>query len=108
MAKAALSLEYVLYADAGRAIQKVAVCGGAGGDLVKDAIAAGADILVTGDLGYHAVQEAKHAGLSILDAGHQGTEWPVLPLLAAKIAEGLQGRKIKILLARETPALRML
>lgn len=108
MVKTALSLEYVLYADAGRVIKKAAVCGGAGGGLVEDAVSAGADVLVTGDLGYHEVQEAKHAGISVIDAGHQGTEWPVLSLLAAKIAEGLKGREIKILIAAETPALRML
>ncbi|MDR2006406.1 MAG: Nif3-like dinuclear metal center hexameric protein [Acidaminococcales bacterium] len=46
--------------------------------------------------------------MSILDAGHQGTERPVLPLLAGKIAEGTKGRKIKILIAEETPSLLML
>ncbi|MDR3349619.1 MAG: Nif3-like dinuclear metal center hexameric protein [Acidaminococcales bacterium] len=108
MAKSALRLDYALYADAGRPVRKVAVCGGAGGDLVQDALAGGADILVTGDLGHHAAQEAKLAGLSLLDAGHQGTERPVLPFLADKIAASAKGRKIKILIAEEEPSLLML
>jgi hypothetical protein len=108
MAKAALSLPYVLYADAGRPVQKVAVCGGAGKDLVGDALSAGADILVTGDFGHHAAQEARLAGLSVLDAGHQGTERPVLPILADKIAQGLAGRQLKISIAEETPSFFML
>jgi putative NIF3 family GTP cyclohydrolase 1 type 2 len=34
-------------------IQKVAVCGGSGSFLIKDAISCGADIYMTGDIKYH-------------------------------------------------------
>lgn len=34
-------------------VRKVAVCGGSGASLIREAIEAGADILVTGDLKYH-------------------------------------------------------
>ncbi|WP_371370673.1 Nif3-like dinuclear metal center hexameric protein [Sporomusa aerivorans] len=62
-------------------IQKVAVCGGSGASLIKNAITAGADVLVTGDVKYHEAQEAIAAGLNIIDAGHFATEQPVVECL---------------------------
>lgn len=54
-------------------IRKVAVCGGSGASLIKDAIAAGADIIVTGDVKYH---DFTTYGLDILiaDIGHYESE----------------------------------
>lgn len=56
-----------------RPIQKVAICGGSGSDLLGLAIAAGADAFVTADLKYHAFQAAEGA-LLLVDAGHYETE----------------------------------
>lgn len=54
-------------------IRKVAVCGGSGASLIKDAINAGADIIVTGDVKYH---DFTTYGLDILiaDIGHYESE----------------------------------
>ncbi len=102
-ARNALYLPGIRYADAGKPVKKVAVCGGAGGDLVKEALVAGADVLLTGDVKYHAAQEATFAGLSIVDAGHQGTERHIMPVLAAKIEDWATACKqeLKVLLADE-------
>jgi len=43
----------------GRHVKKVAVCGGAGGFLLKQAIAAGADIFITADYKYHEFFDAE-------------------------------------------------
>jgi dinuclear metal center YbgI/SA1388 family protein len=51
-------------------IQKIAVLGGSGSDYIKAAQFAGADVLVTGDIGFHAAQDAEHDGLFIIDPGH--------------------------------------
>lgn len=51
-----------------------AVCGGSGGDLVKRAWQAGAQVLITGDISYHDALDAIDLGLTIIDAGHYGTE----------------------------------
>jgi dinuclear metal center YbgI/SA1388 family protein len=63
-------------------IKKVAVCGGSGASLVKNAIRAGADVLVTGDVKYHEAQQAVAEGLAIIDAGHFATEQPVIERVA--------------------------
>lgn len=54
-------------------IRKVAVCGGAGASLISNAIAAGADVLLTGDLKYH---DYTSYGYDILlaDIGHYESE----------------------------------
>ncbi|MCK8824487.1 Nif3-like dinuclear metal center hexameric protein [Fuchsiella alkaliacetigena] len=55
-------------------INKVAVCGGAGGDLIKQAAFKGADLLLTGDLKYHEAELAVELGLGVIAAGHYATE----------------------------------
>jgi putative NIF3 family GTP cyclohydrolase 1 type 2 len=57
----------------GRHIKRVAVCGGAGGFLLKQAIAAGADIFITADYKYHEFFDAE-GKLIIADIGHFESE----------------------------------
>jgi len=57
----------------GKRIQKVAVCGGAGSFLIKKAIAAGADCLMTADLKYHDFFEAE-GKILLADIGHYESE----------------------------------
>lgn len=84
--KKALNADYVTVGDAGKVVQRVAVCGGAGSDLIDLALAQGADTLVTGDVKYHEAQRAVFSGLNIIDAGHQPTELPVLDDLADRLS----------------------
>ncbi|SMC94211.1 Nif3-like dinuclear metal center hexameric protein [Sporomusa malonica] len=63
-------------------IRRAAVCGGSGAGLIKNAIQAGADVLVTGDVKYHEAQQAVAEGLAIVDAGHFATEQPVVECIA--------------------------
>ncbi len=57
----------------GKAIRKVAFCGGAGSFLLKDAIASGADIFITGDYKYHQFFDAE-GKIIIADIGHYESE----------------------------------
>jgi dinuclear metal center YbgI/SA1388 family protein len=57
----------------GRPVKKVAVCGGAGGFLLKQAIAAGADVFITADYKYHEFFDAD-GKLVIADIGHFESE----------------------------------
>jgi dinuclear metal center YbgI/SA1388 family protein len=63
-------------------IKTVAVCGGAGGDFLGDAIAAGADAFVTSDIDHDQFIEAVGRGLLLIDAGHYATEAPGMEVLA--------------------------
>lgn len=51
-------------------VQKVAVVGGDGNKYIYTAKFAGADVFVTGDIGFHMAQDAEVNGLSIVDPGH--------------------------------------
>ena len=55
-------------------VSRVAVCGGSGAVLIGDARDGGADVFVTGDVKYHDAQRARECGLTVVDAGHDGTE----------------------------------
>lgn len=55
-------------------VKTVAVCPGSGGSVIKEALAKGAQVLITGDIGHHAGIDAKAQGLMIIDAGHYGLE----------------------------------
>lgn len=70
-----LPQHYIRVVDGGcDEIEKVAFCTGAGGDFAKTAIANDCQLLITGDLKFHEAQYAKAMGLSVIDAGHYGTE----------------------------------
>lgn len=53
-----------------RIVKKVAVVGGDGNKYIYTAKFAGADVFVTGDIGFHIAQDAEVNGLSIVDPGH--------------------------------------
>ena len=59
-------------------IKKVAVCGGAGSDLIDDALQAGADAYVTSDITYHryfeVLDNAGNPKMALINAGHYETE----------------------------------
>lgn len=61
-------------------VQKVAVCGGSGAFLIKNAIAQGADIYVTADIKYHEFFDAENH-LIIADIGHYESEQFTIELL---------------------------
>jgi dinuclear metal center YbgI/SA1388 family protein len=89
--KADFSISHVtLVGDLQRIIKRVAVCGGSGGSLVKDAVENGADLLITGDVKYHAAKDAEAYGISVMDIGHFASESVVLPVMASFIKEALE------------------
>ncbi|MDL2215588.1 Nif3-like dinuclear metal center hexameric protein [Ruminococcaceae bacterium OttesenSCG-928-N02] len=76
----------VCYCEATHEVHKLAVVGGAGASLIKQAIALGAHCLLTGELSHHDALDAKQAGLSTIAAGHFETEFPAMSVLASKLA----------------------
>ena len=73
------------------AVQSVAVCGGAGAELITDAQAAGADTLVTGDIRHHEFVAAAEQGFLLVDAGHHATENPGAQELGRRLEQALEG-----------------
>lgn len=77
----------VLLSDSGRDCKKIALLGGEGGDDVSDAIEHGADVYISGRLGYHTMTDAPDMGITLIEAGHFYTENPVCAYLAKIISE---------------------
>lgn len=102
--KKTLKVDYLVVGNAGKKVHKVAVCGGAGADLIPLAVEKGADTFVTGDIKYHEAQKAVFSGLNIIDAGHQATELPVLEDWADRISLRLTGKdwNVNVRVASET------
>lgn len=73
----------VRYADAGRKIEKIAICTGAGCSLIE---AAGEiDAFITGDASHHNFLDCVQAGITLIAAGHYETEIVVVPVLVKKL-----------------------
>ena len=71
----AFGLSHVRYfGEADKSVQRVAICPGSGKSEIGLALAAGADVLVTGDIDHHSGIDAVAQGLSVIDAGHYGIE----------------------------------
>lgn len=68
-------------------INKIGVAGGAGADLIQNALDLGLDALVTADVKYHEGEAAGRNGLLLVDAGHYETEFPILSLLQKKLSD---------------------
>ncbi len=63
-----------LFGDAKKSVRRIAVCPGSGKGMAAPALAAGAELLVTGDIGHHDGLDAVDQGLLMMDAGHYGIE----------------------------------
>jgi len=70
----------------GKEVQKVAVCGGSGNFLIRDAIHSGAQVFVTGELKYHDYFMAD-GKILLVEAGHFETEQFTKQLLVQIVKE---------------------
>lgn len=95
LVKTNLQAPFVKLWNAGKSetkIKRVAVCGGSGSFLIKEATAL-SDVIVTGDVTYHTMLDST---LPIIDAGHFYTENPVLDYLE-ELLTSQQIESIKLL-----------
>ncbi len=76
----------VTAADPTKKVRKIAVLGGSGKDYVIPAACMGADVLVTGEIGYNTAVTAEDLGIAVIEAGHFFTENPVLSVLRSMIS----------------------
>lgn len=72
--------------DIGKPIKKVAVCGGSGAFLIRDAIMSGADVFVTSDLKYHQFFDAENQ-IMLADIGHFESEILATEIIAEILKE---------------------
>ena len=80
--KSVLGIEQLNVAEANLPIYTVAVVGGDGKSYVKDAVEAGAETYISGNIGYNNMEEAAELGINLIEAGHYATEFPVTGFFA--------------------------
>lgn len=88
--------------DPEQRISKLALCGGSGAPLIREAAREGADLFLTGDIKYHDAREAQALGLALIDAGHFATERLMIDGLSAQLEKELNRRKFEIEVLRCT------
>jgi putative NIF3 family GTP cyclohydrolase 1 type 2 len=77
-------------------VKMVALCSGSGSGLLKSAVASGADVYVSGDLGYHTARDAQQAGIGLVDIGHFGSEYIVVDALATALRKVVDSTGISV------------
>ncbi|MFQ7063593.1 MAG: Nif3-like dinuclear metal center hexameric protein, partial [[Clostridium] leptum] len=89
--KERLSCEGIRYVAGNRPVRKVALCSGAGGEFLFDAMEKGADAFVTGEVKHHEILAAKEAGLTLVDGGHFKTEDIAMEPLRERLSRAFPG-----------------
>lgn len=85
-------------------VQKIAVCGGAGGFLLRDAIAQGADMFITADYKYHEFFDAD-GKIVIADIGHYESEQFTQELFCELISEKFPTFAVRLTTINTNPVL---
>lgn len=90
--KRGLELNYLLVAgpESGK-ITRVAVCAGACGDLLNDAIVQNAEFFVTGEMRHHDAIKAAAGGMTVVCTLHSNSERATLKRLKERLAAFLPG-----------------
>lgn len=77
-----------------RPVRRIAICPGSGKSVIKDALRAGAQVLVTGDIDHHEGIDAAACGMTIIDAGHYGIEKIFIPYIKEYLEQNLSGVEV--------------
>ncbi len=102
MARAQLDREPLLVPGDGRPLRRVAWCTGGAQGYFEDAIAAGADAFLTGEISEPQAHLARETGVAFIACGHHATERFGAPAVAAFVAAqcGIEHQFIEV----ENPA----
>ncbi|HUW59690.1 MAG TPA: Nif3-like dinuclear metal center hexameric protein [Candidatus Bathyarchaeia archaeon] len=89
-----LSVSFVrVLGDMSACIERVGAMGGSGGSHVHE-IPGDLDVFVSGDVNYHSAMAARLRGLALIDAGHDGTEKCIVPVIAHFLREKFPGLEV--------------
>lgn len=82
----------------GRMLKRIAWCTGGAQGYFEDAIAAGADVYITGEISEPQAHYARETGVAFIAAGHHATERFGIQGLAKKVSEdlGIDGTYIEV------------
>ena len=82
-----LQIEPLICVKSHESVRRVALMSGSGKDGIADAVKAGADTYVTGEVRHENMIECREYGINLICASHHATERIVLPKLAEIVSE---------------------
>ena len=85
--KASLSLYNVKLINANNIIKTIAICSGGGDSLFDNVKTSSVQAFVTGDIKHHIMLDALENNITLIDAGHFGTENIIVEPLREKLSE---------------------
>ena len=91
-----LGAKALRYADGGKVIETVLVCGGGGREFASLAKKYNADAYVSGELGHHVLCDAPALGISYFEAGHYETEIPLLAFFSELVGQADQNIPVEV------------
>jgi dinuclear metal center YbgI/SA1388 family protein len=95
--KSELALGYVLVSGPTTgAAATVAVAAGAGGELLEEAVRAGADVFVTGEVRHHDALAAARRGVTVIATLHSNSERAAVGAYAARLGARLAGVTVTV------------
>jgi dinuclear metal center YbgI/SA1388 family protein len=83
-----------VFGDLGDIVKVAAIIPGSGSSFIDNAIKAGADVIITGDISHHVGIDAVARGLGVIDAGHYGIEKLFIPYMEEFIKREMPSLKI--------------
>lgn len=85
LVKEKLGANGLRYCDGGRPVRRIATGCGSCAEYLQDAVKAGCDTFVTGDVKHNYWIDAQGQGINLIDAGHYSTEKPIVKKLVRKL-----------------------
>lgn len=74
-----------VWGSSDRVVNRIVTCGGSAGSLLQECLDQGVECLICGEAKYHEALDASLSGLSIIELGHDVSEFPLCALLAAQV-----------------------
>ena len=99
LAAGTFNITPTVWGDPDAPVARVVTATGSAGSLVSDVIASGADALVAGEVRYHDALDASESGLTVIELGHDVSEWPLVNLLeqVVRSVKGLDPESVHVL-----------
>lgn len=95
--KRELEIDHLLVAGPAEGfVKRAAVCAGACGKLLDDAIAAGAELYLTGEVRHHDAIKAARAGMTVVCTLHSNSERAVLKRVKKRIEDAAPGLPVML------------
>lgn len=87
LVKGRLGANGLRYCDGGKPVKRIATGCGACSEYLEDAVKAGCDTFLTGDVKHNYWIDAVGQGINLIDAGHYSTENPIVKKLSKKLSQ---------------------